>query len=78
MFMYYAVHNTHSPVQAPVRIQALYANIDWQLQRVFNAMISTVDESAKNVTDALKSQGMWDNTLFIWCTGAGIFPSFTC
>lgn len=70
MFMYYAVHNTHSPTQAPERIQAQYSHIPWPLQQVFDAMVTTVDETAKNVTDALKTKGMWDNTLFIWCTGA--------
>lgn len=37
-------------------------------QKVFNAMVTTVDETAKNVSDALKRSDMWDNTLMIWST----------
>ena len=29
MFMYFALHNTHSPIEAPLRIQALYKDFSW-------------------------------------------------
>ncbi len=29
MFMYFAIHNTHSPIEAPLRIQALYKDFAW-------------------------------------------------
>lgn len=38
-------------------------------RNTFNAMVSVVDSSVKNVTDALKTAGMWSNTLFVWTTG---------
>ena len=34
-------------------------------------MVSTVDETAKNVTDALRATGMWETTLFVWSTDNG-------
>lgn len=29
------------------------------------AFSSVIDEAVKNVTEALKSRGMWENTLFV-------------
>jgi arylsulfatase I/J len=40
-------------------------------EKVFNAMVSVVDETTKNVTDALKAAGMWDNSLFVWTSDNG-------
>ena len=31
-------------------------------------MVSVVDESVGNVTKALKSTGMWDNSVVVWMT----------
>lgn len=70
--MYYALHNTHSPFQAPRRFQELYAsNSSWPLEQTFNAMVSVVDEETKNVTTALKAAGMWENTVLVWMTDNG-------
>ena len=72
LFIYFALHNTHSPVEAPLRIQSLYTKFAaWPKQQVFNAMVSSVDESALNVSAALKRTGLWANTLFIWSTDNG-------
>jgi arylsulfatase A-like enzyme len=32
-------------------------------RRIYNAMASTVDDACKNITDALKEAGMWNNSL---------------
>eukprot|EP00463_Aulacantha_scolymantha_P003550 TRINITY_DN4420_c0_g1_i1.p1 TRINITY_DN4420_c0_g1~~TRINITY_DN4420_c0_g1_i1.p1 ORF type:complete len:201 (+),score=18.93 TRINITY_DN4420_c0_g1_i1:271-873(+) len=34
-------------------------------------MVSVVDETVKNVSDALKEKGMWENTLLVWTTDNG-------
>lgn len=71
-FLYFALHNTHSPFQAPARFQELYkTQSDWPLEQTFNAMVSVVDESCGNVTEALKTNGMWENTVLVWLTDNG-------
>ena len=39
-------------------------------KNTFLGMVSVVDETVQNVTQALKETGMWSNTLFVWTTGA--------
>jgi arylsulfatase I/J len=70
MFMYLALHNTHGPVQAPEEFKALYT-YDLDKRNTFDAMVSVVDSTVKNVTSALKASGMWKNTLFVWTTDNG-------
>jgi hypothetical protein len=49
----------------------LYPDISYPLQKTLYGMISQVDESVGKVVQALKAQGLWDNTLLIWTTDNG-------
>lgn len=73
MFMYLALDNTHMPIEAPDRFISMYDfnNSEAPLKNTFFAMVSVVDETVKNVTEALKAKGMWDNTVFVWGTDNG-------
>ena len=42
------------------------------MKRAYYAMVSTVDSSLSNVTEALKEMGLWNNTLLIWATDNGV------
>ena len=67
LFLYLALHNTHAPVEAPRRFVALYNSTGFcSKEQTFNAQVSFVDETARNVSEALKRVGLWDNTLFLW------------
>eukprot|EP01083_Nonionella_stella_P085700 237700_1 len=70
LFLYYALHNTHSPIEAPERFVSMY-NFNQSLRNRFDAMVSVVDETVLNVTTALRSSGLWNNTLFVWATDNG-------
>ena len=70
-FIYWAIHNTHAPIESPARFQTQYAHFGDSLKQTFTGMVSVVDESVKNVTDALKSTGAWKTTLFVWTTDNG-------
>lgn len=65
-----ALHNTHGPIEAPPEYEALYMYSDTK-RNTFDAMVSVVDRTVKNVTNALKDSNMWHNCLFIWTTDNG-------
>ena len=65
-----ALHNTHGPIEAPLEYEAFYTYSD-NKRNTFDAMVSVVDRTVKNVTDALQASNMWDNCLFVWTTDNG-------
>lgn len=75
LFMFLALHNVHQPVEAPPDFLNLYPKSNYNKstmpRRVYNAMHSAVDEVVKNVTLALRTAGMWQNTVFVLTTDNG-------
>eukprot|EP00947_MAST-08B_sp_MAST-8B-sp1_P001461 g1461.t1 len=71
LFMYLALHNTHAPLEAPWRFVSQYSHFNDSKREIFSGMLSYVDETVKNLTDALKRKGMWENTLFVWTNDNG-------
>lgn len=68
-FLYLAYQATHGPIEAPQRFIDLYPD-DWvQERRVYDAMMSGIDESMGNITQALKDKGMWNDTLIVFASG---------
>ena len=79
LFMYYAFHDTHEPIEVPEEYSDLYlntpANITLPLQRTFYGMVSSIDSAVANLTAALKAAGLYENTLIVWMTDNGSPPS---
>lgn len=72
LFIYWALHNTHAPIEAPQRFLDLYPqHKDDKTRQTFSGMVSVVDESVANVTRALKATGAWARTLLVWSTDNG-------
>jgi arylsulfatase A-like enzyme len=70
-FIYYALHATHGPVQAPKTYIQQNATCQHEAKpngrlNTFNGMISVVDEALGNLTRALDETSQWDNTLILY------------
>eukprot|EP01083_Nonionella_stella_P307519 1081263_1 len=77
IFIYYAMQVVHDPQQSPQEFIELYPSNMSQCythscnRRTMDAMASVMDSAMKNVTETLKSTGMWNNTLLLWSADNG-------
>eukprot|EP01084_Bolivina_argentea_P289519 497184_1 len=69
-FLYFPLHNTHGPFEVPTKYSNMYS-FNQTLRNVYDGMETVVDESVKNITNALKQLNVWNNTLFVWTTDNG-------
>jgi arylsulfatase A-like enzyme len=81
LFLYLAHQAVHAPNEVPDKYTKLYENktgIHWTEQRkIYAGMLTAADESIANVTQALKDNGMWNNTIVIVTTDNG-GPTAVC
>ncbi|CAE7803063.1 Arsb [Symbiodinium sp. CCMP2592] len=80
LFLFHAFHLLHTPLQIPKYYYSKISEIvsqqggqimDSENRRKLMAMTMYLDDTIKNLTDALKSKGMWDNTLLVFTTDNG-------
>ena len=76
LFLNYAPHLVHAPMQAPVSYLEKFAFISDPTRATYAAMVNMLDDVVGDVADALKARGMWENTLFlVWSDNGG--PIYT-
>jgi arylsulfatase I/J len=71
LFMYVAFHNMHAPDECPPEYYD--KTVDFKPRQVVQGMVTCVSIATGNITAALKSKGMWENTLFVWSGDNGGF-----
>jgi len=71
LFLYVALQNTHAPIESDPSFSALYPKESYKLRRDFSAMVSAVDSSLGNITRALKTSGLYNNSLLLWVSDNG-------
>ncbi|XP_077985172.1 arylsulfatase B-like [Glandiceps talaboti] len=71
MFMYLAFLAVHSPLGPPQEYLDLYPNVANEVRRKKMAMVTAMDDGIGRVVTALKSRGMWGNTIFIFASDNG-------
>ena len=76
LFLYLAHQAVHSanpsaPLQAPQHLIDQFSHIDNKQRRIYAAMATSLDQSVTNITAALKSNGLWNNTVIIFTTDNG-------
>ena len=70
-FMYLAYQNVHWPLEVPSHYENKFKHIHDTERRVIAGMVTILDEGIKNVTDALKRNEIFDNTMIIFQSDNG-------
>lgn len=70
-FLFVSYNAPHMPLQAPEEDIARYAHIDDKKRRVYAAMVDVMDSGIGEVVDALKSNGIFKNTLIFFLSDNG-------
>ncbi len=70
-FLYLAYNAPHTPLQATKADYDALAHIDDYAQRVYGAMLRSLDRGVGQVLDALRSNGLEENTLVVFSSDNG-------
>ena len=65
LFLYYAPHIVHTPLQVPKSYLAKFSFIDNSDRQYYHAMVNYLDDVVGELVKALKDKGMWDDTLMV-------------
>ena len=77
LFLYVAYQATHSPLEVPKQYADLYPGIESKDRRLFSGMVTAMDESIGNITQSLKDNGLYENTIIIFIgDNGGDIPGF--
>ena len=63
--------NPSDPLQAPQHLIDKFGYIQNKQRQIFAAMVTSLDQSVRNVTDALKRNGLWNNSVTVFTTDNG-------
>ena len=76
LFLYYAPHIAHQPLQVPTEYLTRFDFIDDETRRRYHAMVTYLDDVVGNVTAALESKGIWNDTLLVVSAdnGGPVYP----
>lgn len=76
MFLVMSYQNVHDPLQVPKKYSSMYNHIANKDRQIYAGMTSYLDDSVRMLTGALKSKGMWDNTVFVFMSDNGGNPFY--
>ena len=78
-FLYLAYNAVHTPLQAPEKYLARFKDIADQQRRTYAAMMAAMDDGIGRTMEALRSEGLDENTLvfFFSDNGGPIMPGTT-
>jgi len=59
LFLYYAPHIVHAPLQVPEKYLNMFSFIDDHDQQYYHATVTFLDGVVGNLMEALKKRGLW-------------------
>ncbi|XP_069103673.1 arylsulfatase B-like isoform X1 [Argopecten irradians] len=75
-YLYFPFQSVHTPIEVPKSYENMYSNIKNEGRRKYCGMVTAMDDLVGNVTAALKENGMYDDTLFVFTADNGGWTQF--
>lgn len=70
-FLYMAYNAVHSPLQGAEKYMQQFAHIEDIHRRIFAAMLANLDDSMGSILDAVRQNGLEENTLIVFLSDNG-------
>jgi len=71
LFLFWSAHTVHGPLQVPKEFYVLYEHVPDERRRRYLAMVRWLDTAVSNVTQLLKTRGMYDDALIVFTSDNG-------
>eukprot|EP00091_Calanus_sinicus_P010876 TRINITY_DN2492_c1_g1_i6.p1 TRINITY_DN2492_c1_g1~~TRINITY_DN2492_c1_g1_i6.p1 ORF type:complete len:316 (+),score=96.29 TRINITY_DN2492_c1_g1_i6:73-1020(+) len=71
LFLYVPFQAVHGPLMVPDVYRNMYQHIENEDRRTYLGMITAMDDAVGNITQALKSSNLYDNTVIVWFSDNG-------
>jgi hypothetical protein len=68
LFLYYASHAPHAPLQAPADAIAQFASIESKNRRIYTAQVKMLDDAVGTIVSTLRTRRMYNDSLIIFST----------
>jgi arylsulfatase B len=65
LFLYFAPHSVHEPLEVPAAQLAKFDFINETTRRSYSAMVNYIDQKIGTLVATLQQKGMWNNTLLL-------------
>ncbi|XP_033759905.1 arylsulfatase B-like [Pecten maximus] len=75
-YLYFPFQSVHAPIEVPKGYEDMYSNIKNEGRRKYCGMVTAMDDLVGNITAALKENGMYDDTLFVFTADNGGWTQF--
>ena len=71
LFLFWATHTIHTPLQVPKAFLANFSHVDDERRKRYLAMVSWLDAAVGSTIDLLREERMYDNTLLLFTSDNG-------